>query len=86
MALEYVNQTNEEIPAYLQAAGQQLVETVGGTYDVNGNLTTPGLMQDEYETYDTANPGIGRVTDRDQLQLNAYQSVAGGIGAYDANR
>ncbi len=83
MALEYVNQTNEEIPAYLQAAGQQLVETVGGTYDLNGNLTTPGLMQDEYETYDTANPGIGRVTDRDQLQLNAYQSVAGGIGAYE---
>lgn len=83
MALDYINQTTKEIPAYLQAAGQQLVETVGGTYDVNGNLTTPGLMQGDYSTFNTANPGINRVTDRDRLQLNAYQSVDGGIGSYE---
>ena len=83
MAVNYTNAATTEIPAYIQAGGQQLLETVGGTYSPDGTLTDPGLIDQPYQTYAQGNPDTNQVVDQDALQLNAYQSAGQGIGAYE---
>ncbi len=91
MTVQYTTAGISDVPAWMQAAGQQLSETVGGTYDTGGNLipqtladgsTTLGLMNDPYRTFSQANPSINRVANQDALQIAAYEGAGTGIGAY----
>lgn len=87
MAIQYTTAGQSTIPAWMEATNRQLLDSVGGKYDQEGNLLEPGLVDQEYLTYNEANPNRPRVVNQDNMQIDAYNAVKNvdpekGIGGY----